>query len=290
VAVAAGDSYSMALLNNGTVMAWGSNVVGQLGNGTTADSHIPVAVSGLSGVVAIAANGGSAASAGHSLAVLSDGTLKAWGNNTKGEMGIGSAIGPESCGSSPCSTKPVTIEGLTEVTGVSAGWSHTLVVLKSGEVMAWGGNSYGESGVNAHVGSLHRSYAPVAIPELEGVTAVAAGDKYSLALLKGGTVDSWGRNTYGELGYGTEGGKSERPAPVVKLSGVTAISAGGGFPQGGGHSLALLEGGTVMAWGNNGFGELGNGTTTNSDVPVLVSELSGAKGVCAGRYHSLARG
>jgi alpha-tubulin suppressor-like RCC1 family protein len=177
---------------------------------------------------------------------------------------------------------------LSEVTAISAGWSHNLVLLKSGKVMAWGGNSYGESGVNAHVGSLHRSYAPVAIPELEGVTAVAAGDKYSLALLKGGTVDSWGRNTYGELGNGTVGGKTERPGPVSKLSGVTAISAGGGASEGGGHSLALLEGGTVMAWGNNGFGELGNGTTTDSAVPVAVSDLSGVKGVSSGRYHSLA--
>jgi len=116
------------------------------------------------------------------------------------------------------------------------------------------------------------------------VIAVAAGQEFSVALLKNGTVVAWGSNSYGQLGDGnTE--KSKTPVAVKGLTGVTAISVGAG----GSHSLALLGSGTIVAWGNNQFGQLGDGTEENSDVPVAVSGLSGVSAISAGGRHSLAR-
>jgi alpha-tubulin suppressor-like RCC1 family protein len=102
---------------------------------------------------------------------------------------------------------------------------------------------------------------------LSGVTVISAGTDLACALLSGGTVECWGDNTFGELGNGTTGGYSSTPVAVTGLSGVTAISAG--FRS----ACALLCGGTVECWGANFYGELGNGSTTSSSVPVSVGGL-----------------
>src|SRR6266851_2418171 len=140
-------------------------------------------------------------------------------------------------------------------------------------------------------GTTNASDLPVAVSGLSGAVAVSGGGSHSLALLGDGTVRAWGSNGSGQLGDGTTTGPetcvearpcSRTPVAVSGLSGVVAISAGGS------HSLALLSNGTVRAWGNNGSGQLGNGTTTTSDVPVVVSGLSAVVAVSAGGEHSLA--
>jgi alpha-tubulin suppressor-like RCC1 family protein len=254
--------------------AWGFNGNGQLGNGTVTSSDVPVAVSGLSGVTAI--SGGSF----HSLALLSNGTVMAWGANNVGQLGNGTVTD---------SHVPVAVSGLGGVTAIAAGANHSLALLSNGTVMAWGYNGTGQLGN----GTTTSSHVPVAVSGLSGVTAISASREYSLALLSNGTVMAWGYNFYGQLGNGTTT-DSHVPVAVCAagtvgtcptgpyLSGVTAISAGSY------HSLALLSNGTVMAWGNNIFGELGNGTTTKSNVPVAVSGLSGVTAISAGSWHSLA--
>ena len=123
VAIAAGAEHSLALLNNGTVMAWGNNEQGELGNGTTTNTAVPVAVTGLSHVVAIAAGGY------HSLALLENGTVMAWGENEYGQLGNGSSTAPE-CGppgeQEICSATPVEVKGLSETKGIAAGFQHSL--------------------------------------------------------------------------------------------------------------------------------------------------------------------
>jgi alpha-tubulin suppressor-like RCC1 family protein len=265
------------------VVAWGDNFYGQLGNGTTANSYVPVAVSGLSEVTAVV--GG----VEHSLALLANGTVAAWGDNWYGELGDGTTLN---------SDVPVAVPGLDGVTALAAGEGHSLALLGDGRVMAWGENYEGQLGD----GTTSRSDVPVAVcavgtvgacpsgPYLEGVKAIAAGDRYSVALLDNGTVVAWGANTNGQLGdvstTGPEtcdpGACSKIPVVVSGLSGVTAI-AGGAF-----HVLALRDDGTVMAWGWNGFGQLGDGTAEDSDEPVAVSGLSDVKAVTAGYYHSAA--
>jgi alpha-tubulin suppressor-like RCC1 family protein len=273
-AVAAGRAHGLALLENGTVMAWGSNISGQLGNGTEKTSDVPVAVSGLSGVRAIAAG------EGHSLALLSNGTVMAWGSNASGQLGDGTF---------ESSDVPVAVSGLEKVTAISAGGRHSLAVLEGGTVVAWGSNGAGQLGN----GTTTNSDVPVAASGLEKVTAISAGGNHSLALLSNGMVMAWGENTFGELGNGTTT-NSDVPTEVSKLGGVSAISAGRE------HSLALLGSGTVMAWGENNDGQLGNGTSTGpekcgslmnfacSKNPVAVSSLTGVTAVAGGGEHSLA--
>jgi hypothetical protein len=114
--------------------------------------------------------------------------------------------------------------------------------------------------------------------------AVAAGAYHSLAVTNDGKVWTWGDNTYGQLGNGTVGGSNNQASNVPGFSGAVAVA--GGF----GHSLALKSDGTVWSWGSNWFGELGNGTHSDSGVAAPVARLAGATAIAAGGYHSLAVG
>jgi alpha-tubulin suppressor-like RCC1 family protein len=272
-AIAGGFNHSLALLEGGTLMAWGSNSHGQLGNGTTKNSNVPVPVSGLSGVTAISAG------SEHNLALLSNGTVMAWGANGSGQLGNGTTEN---------SDVPVAVSGLSSVVGISAGSNHSLAVLSNGTVVAWGRNSFGQLGD----ATTENSDVPVAVSGLSGVVATAGGDAYSLALRSNGTVMAWGENEFGELGDGTTN-PSDVPVEVSNLTGVSAISAGGK------HSLALSNG-TVRAWGDNVHGELGDATSTGpetcgslpplgcSKIPVSVSGLKEVRAISAGKNHSLA--
>jgi len=238
--------------------AWGNNVSGQLGDGThtgpeicskapeRACSTTPVEVSKLAGVATVSAG------QSHSLALLENGTVMAWGANTEGELGNGTMTE---------SDVPVEVKGLIEVTAISAGYEHSLALLKDGTVMAWGENFSGQLGD----GTKERRDVPVAVTGLKEVVAISAGAHMSLALLKTGTVMAWGLN----LGNGTTGA-SEVPvavcavgekAPCAKgLEGVTGIATTDFWQS----SYALLGNGKVVAWGESRFGQLGNGTTTAS--------------------------
>ena len=278
VAVSAGGNHTLALLSDGTVVAWGRNSYGELGDGTTTNSDVPVAVPGLSNVVAVSAGGAS------SLALMSDGTVKAWGINQFGQLGIGSTAGPQTCeNSQPCSLSPVTVSGLAGATAISAGGQHCLALRADGVAMAWGDNEWGQLGD----ATTEQRDAPVVAAAGAGrVIAVSAGGRHSLALLANGEVIAWGEGNYGQLGNNTFIEKSSVSRSVDGLTHpVVAIAAG--FT----HSLALLDDGTVMSWGANDAGELGNGTTgllTDSDHAVAVSGLSGVDAIAAGASFSVA--
>jgi alpha-tubulin suppressor-like RCC1 family protein len=265
-AVAAGERHSLALLADGTAVAWGSNGFGQLGDGGTAESSVPVAVHGLSGVTAIAAG------ARHSLALLSNGTVMAWGDNESGQLGIGTTAED--------SEVPVAVKGLSGVTAISAGANYSLALLSDGTVMAWGANESGQLGT----GGITARNVPTAVKRLTGVAAISAGGEFSLALLSNGTVQAWGNDEHGQLGNAkVEEGASTVPVAVEGLTGVTAVAAGFN------HGLALSSGGTVMGWGDDSFGELGNGTTRAQEIsPVAVSGLSGVETISAGGQNSAA--
>jgi alpha-tubulin suppressor-like RCC1 family protein len=236
-------------------------------------------------------------------------TAKAWGANYAGQLGDGTTTGPEKCGppgmqTEACSTTPVVVNGLSGVVALASGPVTTfsalgLAVLEGGAVKAWGPGNLG-------IGTTKGSDVPVAPcavgtagecpggPFLGAVTAISVGQGHALARLSGGTVAAWGRNNVGQVGDSTSENKLS-PTPVCavgatspcseashQLKGVTAVAAGGD------HSLALLEGGTVVAWGRNVAGQLGNGTTTNSTVPVEVTGLKEVVAIAAGEEHSLA--
>ena len=288
-ALAAGSYHSLALLSNGTVLAWGDNSSGELGDGTTTNRLAPVTVTGLSGVVAIAA--------GHywSAAVLSNGTVMVWGSNYFGSLGNGGTTGPEKCGFEGCSTTPIPVAGVSGAVAIGGGYGDIVALRSNGTVMVWGDDDHGQLGNGTTApdscGVVPCSTSPIVVSGVSGATAIGTGDSHNLALLSNGTVMAWGANGGGELGNGTSGADSSTPVAVSGLSGVSAVTAGSD------HSLALRPDGTVMAWGRNQNGQLGLGSTTGPDTcgssacsttPVAVGGLSGVSAIVAGDEHTLA--
>jgi alpha-tubulin suppressor-like RCC1 family protein len=265
-AVSAGGSYSVALKSaDGSVWAWGINNTGQLGDGTTTTRKKPVQVLSLSGMTAIASYDD-----GHSLALKkSDGTVWGWGYNGNGELGDGTTTNR---------TSPVQASGLTGMSAIACGGGHSLAVKGAdGTVWAWGYNSDGQLGD----GTTTNRSKPVQVQNIQSVTAVACGEKHSLALKSDGTVWAWGHNYDGEIGDGTTTNRG-KPVQVVGLTNVIAIAAGDW------HSLALKSDGTVWAWGYNPDGELGDSSNFNSAKPVQVTGLANIKLIAACAFHSLA--
>jgi uncharacterized protein (TIGR03437 family) len=199
--------------------------------------------------------------------------LRAWGDNQYGEL---------SSPTSANSNLPEQVGGLTGVVSIAGGFYHSLALKSSGTVWAWGDNQSGELGN----GNNTNSSVPAQVGGLRDIVSIAAGGSHSLALKSGGTVWAWGSNQTGELGVGNNTNSSV-PIQVSGLTGVVAIAAGG-YPYGFGTSLALESDGTVWAWGDNQYGELGNGSNTNSNVPVQVTGLTGVTAIAGAFYHSLA--
>jgi alpha-tubulin suppressor-like RCC1 family protein len=251
--IAAGYTHTCALLaSTGGVQCWGYSGGGKLGDGTTTDWLVPTSVVGLpSGVAAIAAGDD------HTCALLaSTGGVQCWGLNGNGQLGDGTTTNR---------LVPTSVVGLsTGVAAIAARQRHTCVLLTStGGVQCWGYNNFGQLGD----GTTTDRYVPTSVVGLSsGVAVIAAGLYHTCALLAStGGVQCWGYNNYGQLGDGTTT-LAVQPVPVVGLSsGVAAIAAGAQ------HTCALLAStGGVQCWGWNGYGLLGDGTTTDRYVPTSV--------------------
>ncbi len=285
VAVDVGDSHSVALLADGTVRTWGANSNGQLGLGTSSGpescggnpcSKVPVAVPGLSDVIAIAAAGE------YSLALLSSGTVVGWGIDNFGQLGDGVGVS----GGCECVDHPVPVPGLSGAMAISAGKFEASALLVDGTVKNWGDDAYGGlgTGITTLAGACD-CLGPVAVSGLSGAKAVAAGSLFGMALLSDGTARSWGYNRFGDLGTGAASlsGCECIPSPVA----VSGLSGAQGIAAGVDHGLALLADGSARSWGRNGEGQLGDGSNIERDAPVPVAGLS-ATAVSAGSYGGFA--
>ena len=295
-AISAGYAHSLFLKNDGSVWASGYNSDGQLGNGNTTNVASPVRV--FTGAIAMATgvvhslvlkadgsawttgrigamNSGStfvqvrsglkaiAAGDQFSLFLSTDGTVWGSGKNDTGQLGNANKANASNL-----------ILILSNVVALSAGSQHSLFISSDGTAWASGSNEYGSLG--------NGTTTRVATPALaqNGIASASAGADHSLLLKSDGTAWASGLNASGQIGNGTT---QDRSIPVQVLSGVSAISAGGS--DGGSHSLFLKTDGTAWATGYNGFGQLGNGGTTNRSTPAQV--LSGVAALSAGGATSL---
>jgi alpha-tubulin suppressor-like RCC1 family protein len=262
--LATGNSHSCAVVNGG-VRCWGYNYDGELGNGSNTDSSVPVQVTGLTSGATVVAGGDK-----HGCAVV-NGSVQCWGSNSFAQLGNGSYTD---------SNVPVQVSGLTSgVTTLAAGSWHSCAAV-NGSVQCWGSNASGEFGN----GNTNGNTTPTQVTGLtSGVTTVAGGYSHSCAVVNGG-AQCWGSNDYGSLGNGSTT-NSATPVQVTALTSGVGVMA---MATGGGHSCAVVNGG-VRCWGANNSGQLGNGSNTDSHVPVQVSGLaSGVTAVATGMYHSCA--
>ncbi len=265
-AIAAGDSHTVARKSDGTVWAWGYNQFGQLGDGNLTDSSTPVegfhteGTTPLTGVVAIAAGGF------HTIALKSDGTIWTWGDNKSGQLGDGTTVNS--------SHHPVLVNnpGGVLFSGIAGGDAHTVALKTDGTVWAWGLNANGQLGN----GTLTNSNTPVQVVGaggagfLGGVTAVAAGGFHTIALRSDRSVWTWGRNANGQLGNATNN-ESHVPVQVAGAGGVGALAGVHGIAGGYEHTAALMDDGTVWAWGSNNLGQLGVGpSVTDRNYPGKI--------------------
>jgi len=246
--VAAGEHFSVALMSNGSVFAWGVEWGGRLGNGTGLASNIPVPVSGLgsgSGISKIAAG------AGHAFALKNDGTLWAWGSNGAGALGDGTTADR---------TTPILIETIRDVVAISAGQSHSVALRADGTVWCAGYNAYGQLGT----GDIYARHVFTQVPGLYNVIQVVAGLNHSVAVKADGTVAVWGRNDSGQLG---DGSVSNRMSPVV-LSGIANVVGA----SAGEHTLFTRSNGAETFWGtgNNVYNQLADLTLVNQSVPKFI--------------------
>ena len=288
ITISTGYSHSLALYSDGTLASWGYNGSGQLGDGTTSESSVPVRVnqSGiLAGKTIVAISAGDE----HSLALCSDGTLATWGANRFSQLGDGTTT----ASSVPVRVNQSGVLAGKTVVAASAGASHSLILCSDGTMAAWGLNWSGQLGN----GTTTESSIPVRVNQsgvLAGKTVivVSTGDSHSLALCSDGTLVTWGYNESGQLGDGTNTTESSVPVRVNQngvLAGKTVVAIAAGSY----HSLALCSDGTLATWGYNRSGQLGDGTTTKSSVPVRVNQggVLASKtvvAISAGDEHSLA--
>lgn len=243
-----GNSFTMVRRSDGSIASWGYNGEGQLGNGTAnAASDTIVTVVLPAGRRAV----GIAAGANHTLALLDNGDVIAWGFNDNGQLGVGDL---------QSRVTPIKVVLPRPAVAVAAGRAFSVVALDDGRVFTWGTNSIGQLGN----GSRQASSQPVQAVGLAGVVAVAAGNAHALALDASGTVWAWGANAAGQLGTG-----DLKPAlqPVAtQATGIARIRAGGD------HSAAISRRRALYLWGENGDGQLGLGTALDAVVPVAVAQ------------------
>lgn len=280
--------YHTCAVSDGTVLCWGDNSAGQLGDGTTAPYRsVPT-------IVAAPADGGLSLSQVvqvttgylHTCALTSGGQVYCWGDNSQNQLGNGMDAGVL-----PNSNVPTLVGGsspLANVISISAFGYFTCAVLPDSDSVdvatCWGQNNFGQLGN----GSTTPTVTPTQVQNIGNVDSISAGAYHACAVTlstAGRSLSCWGDNGSGQLGTGSDGG-SYAPVPVSNIGGdagaVLAVSAGGL------HTCALLPGGTADCWGDNSDGELGTGGSSPSSVPTAVSNLTNATAITAGYMRTCA--
>ncbi len=303
-AIAAGEGHTCGLRADGSVICWGRNRSGQLGDGSQEDRGEPVVVSGLSGAVELALGDE------HSCARLDTGEVKCWGSNARGQLGDGSSNGKPGIGT----TRPVAVRALTDATALVSGGNHVCATRETGSIVCWGDNAGGQLGLEGR--SMFN--APAALTGITEVETLVAGKNHTCALRTGGGLLCWGKNNLGQLGDGTKQNRG-RPGKVRNIEVADAVAAGGDstcaitggqlrcwggmggvsprlmadmptpveLELGSTHGCARL-GASTLCFGANPDGRLGDGSTEDRKAPVKVAALGAVKDLALGMAHSCA--
>ena len=262
-----GSDFSLAIKSNGTLWSWGANDSGQLGLGDSGSYYgrsSPVQVGALTTWANIFCG------SNFSLAIKSNGSLWAWGNNYHGQLGLGDYAGRSS---------PVQVGALTTWANISCGSNFSLAIKSNGSLWAWGNNGYGQLGL----GNVTYYSSPVQVGALTTWLKVVGGGYYTLAIKTDGTLWTWGRNDNGQLGLGNV---TYRSSPVQ----VGALTTWSKIGNGKAHSLAIKTNGTLWSWGKNEYGQLGlgdYGSYYGRSSPVQVGALTSWFIIAPGYNHSI---
>jgi alpha-tubulin suppressor-like RCC1 family protein len=272
--IAGGTGHSIAICADSTINAWGLNDQNELGQGFVSSNSCvcqatAVPVPNISGVAKLSAGGA------HTLLLMNNGTVKAFGRNFDNELGNGL----QTTTGCFCDLNIVDVIGLNNVIAVSASNLSSLALKDDGTVWGWGSDAFGQLGDGtANATGCYCELAPVQAIGLSNIVTITSGSFHSLALRNDSTLWAWGNNSNGQLRTGVLG-NSAVPTQVP-ISGVVSIAAGQNF------SYAVKADGTVWAWGDNYWGQCGAGG--GGIFPVQVNDISNVIAVANSFNHAIA--
>ena len=311
--VATGTAHNVIIKNDGTLWAWGSNINGQLGDGTTENKNTPTQIGTDSNWKTVIAGGS------HTMAMKKDGTLWAWGFNSNGNLGDGTTIhksiptqigtdsdwkfitmnnngssfaiknngtlwawgynfyGQLGDGTTTNKTIPTQVGTATDWKTVTAGYYHIMAIKNNGTLYSWGYNDYGQLGD----GTITQKNSPTQIGTASDWKSVVTGSLYSMAIKNDGALWAWGSNNKGQLGDGTTTNKTT-PIRIGTATDWKTVTAGDD------NTMALKNNGTLWAWGDNSFGQMGDGTTIQKNTPTQVGTAADWKMIWIDSNHTLA--
>lgn len=242
--LAGGGNTNCALLNDGTIQCWGQNNFGQLGNNSTTNSALPVAVQGLGGTAVEVKVGTQAA-----CARLTSGVVKCWGRNHYGQLGNNSTANSKTA---------VTVAGLGSVAEIGVGGEFACARRSNGSIACWGANYAGQLGLGTN--DNNKPHNATTVPTAAGATNLSLGWYHACIVRGTGQTMCWGMNDLGQLGFGSTSSFRATPANLA------GINDGSAFGMGAKFTCLRRKSGNLTCWGDNQFGQIGNGTSTS---PVL---------------------
>ncbi|QNK59170.1 X2-like carbohydrate binding domain-containing protein [Paenibacillus sp. PAMC21692] len=286
--ISASGEHALLLSEAGDVYGWGYNQFGQLGSEPASEQDYyviaPVKIEGLSGIKAVAAGGV------HSLALTEDGEVYVFGRNDFGQLGVERSPSPNA---SNYLAVPALLENIPEIAAIAAGPGHSLLLTADGDVLSFGSGEEGELGL----GDWNNAFVPTIVDTGDNtIAAIAAGGEYereensswaygrSFLVTSDGKVLAFGDAYAGALGLG-EDWYDDINEPTLIETNMPPIKK---VASGGNHTLLLAENGEVYGLGFNDNGQLGLNNDSERYGPTNLVRLTGAKGIAAGQYHSLA--